>query len=90
MQMLNNQDLRHLCEVFSSDFWAAANQISNECAALNGADLLERRRRGHAELMEILRQQKRALDFHAGVPVEPEAHEAGAVLLPMFGGGSLG
>jgi hypothetical protein len=44
----------------------------------------------HAErceiLAEIVKRHKRALDFMAGKPVEPEQHFGEAVLLPVFGG----
>jgi len=40
------------------------------------------------ELTELLRRQKRALDFMEGKPIEPELHFAEAVIVGRIGGGA--
>lgn len=57
------------------DYAAAAS-------GLEGPDLINLRKQENAALFDKLSQQKRALAFMSGEPVEPEVHYAGAVLQP--------
>ena len=85
---MTDEETLKFCETLGADYWQAANRIASECSNLTGKELLDRRRKGHEELIDILRQQKRALDYHAGEKIEPETHHAAAVLLPALGGGA--
>lgn len=55
---------------------------------IEDVELLKLRREMNARLIDVLTQQKRALDFMAGDPVEPRVHFGESILLPAFGGGS--
>ena len=50
--------------------------------------LLSANRQRNADLMELLRNQKRVLDLMAGLPIEPEVHQASAILHAIGGVGA--
>ena len=86
------EDMRHL-EVFHAHMQELQACIEKCNAASSGVtnkeELLAMRLKHIAEIVEVLRQQKRALDFMAGNKVEPEAHFAEAVLVGTMGGGAV-
>jgi hypothetical protein len=57
-----------------------ANGITEKVA------LYELRLKQNAELVEILRQQKRGMDWYLGRPIEPETHVAEAVMVAVGSG----
>ncbi len=54
-------------------------------AGLEGPDLIALQKQANVALLDKLGQQKRALAFWSGEPVEPQVHHAQAVLQPVGG-----
>ena len=55
-------------------------------AGKTGAEQLMGLRAMNAALLELIQRHKRALDFQAGEPVEPEVHLGSADLVAVVGG----
>ena len=77
-------DMKHLAW-----FDAMANELQQHLSHYNKQangitdkkTLLELRLKQNVELTEILRQQRRHLEYHLGMPVVPEVHYAECVMV---------
>jgi len=82
------EDMRHL-EVLAGLAREIQSVINNYNALENGVTdkqkLVEMRIEQNIKLLDLLRQQRRALQFMAGEKIEPEMHFGEGVLIGTFG-----
>lgn len=79
------------CEIFdhhTMEIEYIIREYQEKTQGIDSVELLKLRRDMNTKLIDLLTQQKRALDFMAGDPIEPRVHFGESILLPAFGGGS--
>lgn len=86
--MATDAELNAMYERNKLELFALLQAQVNGANGFTGVDLLTVKRNQLAELLELLRKQKRELDYHAGEKIEPETHSVSAVLLATMGGGA--
>lgn len=85
------EDMQHLAIIDSmaNEIYRQLNWYNEQANGLvEKKALLELRLKQNIELTEILRQQRRALNYHLGNPIEPEIHYAEGVLIGVGAGAS--
>jgi hypothetical protein len=85
---MNEAEMNALYERNKLDIFAVYQKYEQ---AFNGCDAekkLELKLGECDELIDLLQQQKRVIQFKAGKPVEPEVHFAKAVVVGIVGGGT--
>ena len=82
--LMTIEDMQHLAvidamaqEIYRQLNWY--NELAN--GLVEKRALCELRLKQNHELTEILRQQRRALHYHLGLPYEPETHQAEVVMI---------
>lgn len=83
------KDARHLevVEGHSRELMDLITQFNARASGVTDKEeLLAIRLEQNAAMVELLRGHRRALQFMAGLPVEPQVHTAEAVLVGVMGG----
>lgn len=83
MDDAKKEELNKIYHAHSLELFALANRYSNRIVnegIEDGDELLLLKRAQLQEMLELLRNQKRTLDYHAGEPIEPKVQHTSIVL----------
>jgi len=79
-------EIRRVIDAHSVELFAVTSRYNQEIADIH--EFVKMKLERVEKLIELLKEQERVLRFYNGLPVEPVAHAAEAVLLPAGGFGA--